>query len=391
MRRVLAAAALLGIAACLPHAIDPGIAPAVEVRYRWGDPPSEAGRRLLAALPGSRWDPGLLAAARELAASASAPDARLSPRAAAAATARAGFPGDARFVALRTGGAFPDTLVRDARAAHPPDTALDVGLASRASGDGTVLWILAFAAHRGEIDPMPRDLGLDAVLPVRVEVPGDPRLALVVAPPDGRVRSLPIAGRVTRQVDAFHTPGAYRFEVVEVDRARVAFVFEVFVEVAPPPPPALPGPPDPPDPVAAVEALYRALDGWRIAAGLPPLARFPPFEALAREHAALMASSGVVDHVIPRVTEGVAARARAGFHPGAEHHEDLAAAYSAEEALDLVWLSPGHRLGLLCATCTHVAIGTALEPVRAGTPRLFVTWELLAFPHGPPKAVARPR
>jgi hypothetical protein len=216
-------------------------------------------------------------------------------------------------------------------------------------------------------------------------------LVLVVATPDGPVRSYPLANRVTRQVDAFHVPGGYRLEVVEVDRARVDFVFEVFVEGGPPPPLPLPGPPDPPDPVAAAEALYRALDDRRTGAGLPPLVRFTAFEPLAREHAAFMAASGSVAHVIPGQTGGVAARARAAFHPGAEHHEALAAATTAEDALDLVWLSPGHRLALLCGSCTHVAIGTALEPVTGRPPRLFVTWEILAFTEGMPRAIERPR
>lgn len=386
---VLLAGALVGQLAC--HRAPPvdGVREVPEVRYRWGEPATEAGRQLLAVVPQARWDPGLVAAARELAAAMSSPEARLAPRAQVAATARAGFPGDARFTVIRNEGEFPYELVHDVESVVPRDTTLDVGLASRASGDGNVQWILGFAEHHGELDPMPRDLGLDAVLPVHVDVPDPAELVLVVAAPDGQARSYPLANRVTRQVDVFHLPGGYRLEVVDVGRARVDFVFEVFVEDGPPPLPPLPGRPDPPDPMAATEALYEALAERRAGAGLPPLARFPAFEPLAREHAAFMAAAGDVSHVLPDLTDGVAARARKAFHPGAEHHEALAAATTAEDALDLVWLSPGHRLVLLCASCTHVAIGTALEPATGRPPRLFVTWELVAFPEGTPRAIER--
>ncbi|MBN1337650.1 MAG: hypothetical protein JXB39_16985 [Deltaproteobacteria bacterium] len=379
--------------ACLPHG-HPRVGPeVVEVRYRWSPPTTGSGARLLEVLPGSHWDQGLLAAARELAAGFDTPGSRISPRALAAATARAGFPGDARFAVIENEGAFPDPLVRSAKEAFGAKAALDVGLASRVSSDGTTLWILGFSPHYGEIDPMPRDLGLDAVLPVCVDVPGAADLSLVVASPEGPVRSFPFANRVTRQVDAFHVPGGHRLEVVEAvpGGARVDFVFEVFVEVGPPPPEPLPGPARTPDPTKATEALYRALEERRSTARLPSLVRFPAFEPLAREHSALMAAAGIVDHALPSLTEGVAARARAAFHPGARHHEDLAAAFSAEDAADLVWLSPGHRANLLCEPCTHVAIGTALEPSTDAPPRLFVTWEILEFPEGPPRPVARPR
>ena len=81
-----------------------------------------------------------------------------------------------------------------------------------------------------------------------------------------------------------------------------------------------------------------------------------------------MASSGILGHVIPGVSDGVGARAWEDFHPRAQHYEDLAAAFSAEEALELVWGSPGHRRNLLCESCTHASIGVALEPVVSGAP-----------------------
>ena len=62
----------------------------------------------------------------------------------------------------------------------------------------------------------------------------------------------------------------------------------------------------------------------------------------------------------------------------------VAAAPSAGEAVQIAVDSPGHLQSFLCAPCTHVSIGAALEPVLNGSPRLFVTWELLEFPEGEP-------
>jgi uncharacterized protein YkwD len=117
--------------------------------------------------------------------------------------------------------------------------------------------------------------------------------------------------------------------------------------------------------------------------------RFFPFEPLAREHAALMASSGVVDHRIAGLTPGVAARIAERFHPGARTFENLAAAPNWQQALDMVRLSPGHLANLFCEECTHASIGVALEPITDRIPRLFVVWELLEFPEGAPQPRAR--
>jgi hypothetical protein len=360
-----------------------------QVRYRVGEPQDEAGRWLLDQLPKARWDPALLAATRELSGAAIDPAARLTPSAAQLATARAGFPGDARFARLYNGGALPRALVEDARAAMGDAPGLDVALASRRFADGTVLWVLGVAPHWGEVDPFPRDLALDQPLAVQVELSSSRDLQLFVAPPTGPVTSLGMSSGVARWVDLFHVPGIYLLEVVDVgrDRSRVVFDMAVFVEQEPPPMLPLPTGVATPHVVEATAWLYQALNEHRRAAGLAPVERFEPFEPLAREHAALMASSGVLAHVIPGVAEGVGERAWSTFHPRAEHYENLAAAFSAEEALELVWSSPGHRRNLLCEHCTHASIGVALEPAIGGPARLYVTWELLAFPAGVPVAL----
>jgi hypothetical protein len=390
----LTLALLLGLTCSCRHRAPASLAerPA-QVRYRHGEPNSEAGVWLLERIEGARWDPALLAAARELSAGAADPGARLTPEAVRIATGRAGFPGDARFARLYNGGAHPEALLHDAMAAQGDAPSLDVALASRRYADGTVLWIMGVAPHWGEVDPYPRDLALDDSLALQVDVPGARELQLIVAPPHGLVQRMGISSGVARWVDLFHLPGEYRLEVVDVgrDRSRVVFDMAVFVEHEVPPRVLLPVGIPTPDPYSATEWLYQALDQRRVDAGLAPVQRFEPFEPLAREHAAYMASSGVLAHVIPGVTPGVGARAWDEFHPRAQHYEDLAAAYSPEEALALVWASPGHRNNLLCEHCTHASIGVALEPSVSSPPRLFVTWELLAFPEGTPVELPQTR
>jgi uncharacterized protein YkwD len=171
---------------------------------------------------------------------------------------------------------------------------------------------------------------------------------------------------------------------------QVVLKWSVFVDSTPPEVPRLQrGSLENPNPAEATQALYRALNDMRSAAGLPPVERFFPFEPLAREHAALMASSGIVDHRIAGLTPGVAARIAERFHPGARTFENLAAAPNWQQALDMVRLSPGHLANLFCEECTHASIGVALEPITDRIPRLFVVWELLEFPEGAPQPRAR--
>lgn len=386
-RTFAAAALLLTWAGCHHRPGRVEDARPAQVRYRQGEPADGGGVWLLEQLSDARWDPALLAATRELSGAATDPAARLTPTATQLATARAGFPGDARFARLYNGGAFPSELLADAAAARAGAPSLDVALASRRFADGTVLWVLGVAPHWGEVDPYHRDLALDEPLAIQVDVPGSRELELIVAPPTGPVSTLSMSSGVARWVDLFHLPGTYLLEVVDTDRdrSRVVFDMAVFVDQAPPPMQPLPTGIQTPDPIAATSWLYQALNDRRADAGLPPLQRFEPFEALAREHSALMASSGVLAHVIPDLAPGVGALAWDRFHPRAQHYEDLAAAFTASEALDLVWGSPGHRRNLLCEPCTHASIGVALEPSISGPPRLFVTWELLAFPAGEPQ------
>ena len=370
-----------------------------EVRFR-PDPTAASAEAawLLDRVPGATWDRGLAHAVRLLTAAATDRGARLTPAAMADARSAAGYPGNARFARELTGGAWPERLARELEiAALSRPQPVDVALARRTYGDDTTLWIGAIAHRPALLDPIPRDLDLDEMVPVAIEVldPGGgdvlgrvPQPVLFVAPPAGPVIAHELSTERALWVDDFHLPGTYRLEVVaRSDRdTQVVLWWTHHVEGSPAPPVTLPRAVDGPrDPIGATDALYGAVNDLRREAGLRPLERFLPFESLAREHAAWMAAHATVAHRIEGVTGGVAARAAASWHPRARHREDLAAAATWQDALDMVSLSPGHLRNLLCESCSHLSVGVALEPVIARPPRLFVVLEVLEFPEGVPR------
>jgi hypothetical protein len=365
-----------------------------EVRYRPGEPSDDAERTLVASVPRGRWDEGLAAAASELLSLSTDPAVALDPHAQALALARAGFPAQARFTRFWNGGAYPSEvdamLAADIALAAENDESIDVALARRTWADGTALWVIGWARHVASIDPIPRALAIDAPLALRVDHPKGGPLRLVLAPPMGAVEELDMTSGVSRWVDRFHVPGAYRLEVLRTEGAvaEVVFLFTLWVDT-PPEEPALLGESMTAvaDPVAAESVLFQRLDALRRARGLGGVQRFDAFLPVIREHSAYMASTGVVAHQIPGVTDGVAARIQGAFHPRPVLHEDVAAAASAASAAALVEDSPAHLQNLLCEACTHAVVGVALEPVLDRAPRLFVTWELIEFPNGPSRPV----
>lgn len=360
---------LLACARPLPDARP--YAPPVTVAFRPEAEREVAGRRV-------RPDAGLRAAAEEIASVATRPDARLTPTAVRHALARAGYPGDAH-VAVADGG---DTLPEALTALLPTGEVADVGVAFRDRPEGGRRWWLFWATRRVEMDPVPRDLALDAGLALRVDGAADPRLW--IGHPDGRAEELRILDGEARWVDRFHVPGEYRLEVV--DRDRIELLFSVWVDQPVPPPAPLPGPAPAPDPAAAAEVLYAELDGLRARAGLPTVRRFPAFEAVAREHARCLDAVGVLAHAHPSCP-GVPAVAARGWWPRAKHHEDVGAADTAAELWERVIDSPAHRANLLCASCTHASVGVV---AGSGHPLVAVI-ELLEFPDGEPAPVVRAR
>ncbi len=375
----------------------------LEVQFRPTPEVTDADAQwLLRQVPKATWDKGLHEATRILIAASRDRRSQLTPAATVTATANAGYPGHAKFFRELTGGGPPLRLSAQLQhAAKQRNQPVDVALARRAFGDGTVLWIGGIAHRPALLDPIPARINLDQRLPISIEVIDKsspdalgriPDPILFITSPHGVVQTYALHPERARWIDDFHLPGRYLLEVVArgTRNTQVVLKWAIFVDQDPQALSNLGPPPDiAPNPIEATQALYQALNSMRAEAGLGPIKRFKEFEPLAREHAALMASTGVVSHQISGISPGVASKASQQFHPGAKHYENLAAAPNWKEAFDIVRLSPGHLANLMCDTCTHASIGVALEPVTDRTPRIFVVWELLEFPHGPPVAVPK--
>lgn len=336
------------------------------VALRPGDPLPALG-------PDARVDRGLRAATEELAAAATTPNARLTPSATRIALARAGYPGNARFLVGQGGAELPAALLE----ALPRGQPVDVGWAFRELPDKTRWWVVGWAPRHLSLDPLPRDLALGQGVAIRVD--GATRPRLLVVEPAGKVRELGLHDGVARWVAGLDAPGEYRVEVVDED--RVELLFSLFVGSHPPNARPLPGPAPVPDLAADLSVLYGALDRFRADAGLPPLARFADFEPHARAHAACLAAAGVVAHDTPSCP-GVPELAKRTHFPRARHIEDVAAGDTTEEAWERVLASPGHVQNLLCTACTAVSIGGVVDSGRA-----YIVWEMLELPEGLPRPI----
>ena len=167
------------------------------IGYRPVDPPNADAKWMVEAVTGAQWDEALAGAAAELIATLRDPERMMSPRAMATATARSGFPGAARFAKTMTAGGHPGKMV-NAILTTSLGMPVDVGLAKRRFADGQVLWVVAWAPHLADMDPIPRTVPLDSSVTLRIDQRSKGDARLFVAPPDGPVKELSISTGVAR-------------------------------------------------------------------------------------------------------------------------------------------------------------------------------------------------
>ena len=335
-------------------------------------------------------DLGLKKAAEELLASLRKPTLFLTQSAVQLATTRNGYPGQARFAKILNTGNFPDEII-DMIDKDVQGRPFHYTIVRRTYGTGMNLWLVGWAPQIIYVDPVKRDISLDGSIGLRISGNSN-QSTLLLTNPEQDVEVMPLLPEAYRILRKFSIPGAYRFEVITENPSQniqeVALLFSVYVDEKPPPPERLLSRnKEVQNPFEAEDWMLEQLNTLRMQKGLQPLQDFKLFVPLARSHSAWMAAEGVIAHHISGVTKGVDYHAEMLAHPRARHYENVAAAYTVQEAWHLAINSPGHLQVFLCNTCTHVSIGASVEPVIDGQPRLFFTWEVLEFPQGEPKKI----
>jgi len=242
--------------------------------------------------------------------------------------------------------------------------------------------IIALGEHYVETEPFPHSLVRGAPVELRGRALAPFRTSNVMAStPSGSVENL----RVVRDRESFRVAlpcskkGQYRIEIVGEDSAgpKVLANFPIWCGV---PPELGPVPSDPEsEELAGPEArtaeaieqqCLRLLNADRARNALPALTWDSNLARVARAHAADMKKYDFVGHVSPR---GGDILDRLGSPRGATMVlENVARAYSAEEA-ERSWMgSPGHRANILSYWVTHVGIGVVLGRQLPDARELFI-------------------
>jgi uncharacterized protein YkwD len=238
------------------------------------------------------------------------------------------------------------------------------------------------ALQRVEVEmlPVPRRLpaGGSAMLAGRLRGRlGSP--AVLVAPPAGEVRELPVRASGDSFQSSFRCDGGagrYQVEVTAVGGAGKTVVanFPLYCEVAPP----TSGPricirgPECDDPRRAEELLLEAVNHDRERLGLRPVVWDEPLARVARGYSAEMADRQLVDHVSPR-SGNAADRVRRSGARAMVVLENVARANSVADAQRSFMSSPGHRANVLDRTVTRLGAGVVIRRERGGIPSLYVT------------------
>jgi uncharacterized protein YkwD len=250
------------------------------------------------------------------------------------------------------------------------------------------------------LDPVPRQLRINASAIVSGRVLGNYRQPEIFINPPGRPASAGSAGSggaqvheapVTRQGMRFAGPircdtqGRYQIEIVAQGAfgPTVLANFPLFCEVAAPTQLVAAQAPrretawrDANDAEAQVREL---INHDRAAAGLPPLAADPQLEAVARAHSRDMHDHHFVGHVSPTTGSPSDRVRRAGLPTPRLLLENVAMGSSPGEVEQSLLDSPAHRANLLSPGVDRVGVGAAVNESEGGR-ELFVTQLFARFP-----------
>jgi uncharacterized protein YkwD len=256
---------------------------------------------------------------------------------------------------------------------------LGVGLARR-DADGTAAIVLALQRSAVSTLPIPRGVAsqgevvIDAVLDPRFHDP-----EVFVTTPSGDTRQVDVRsgrpGGFVAQVACHAHDGRQQIEITASGASGATVLANFPVWCAAEPPRALPVRRASHEaietPQRAEQALLAAIDRDRAAAGLPALRRDGEVAAVARGHADEMRRLRAVAHV-SAATGSAADRVAAAGIATRLVLENVAHAYSVEQAHRALMDSPGHRANILSVAATDVGIGVAFGEDAAGRRELFI-------------------
>jgi hypothetical protein len=248
-------------------------------------------------------------------------------------------------------------------------------------GDGGDILAVVATRRLVHLEPFPSRPapGADLVLSGRLAA-GSDRPRVLVTPPDGSPRGLPlvVAGASFHAAVTLGEPGAYRVEVMVDGPAgpEAAAILPLYAGVPPPSRPlvALAPEPDEPAPRGTSCALLRLLARTRRQADLAPLRFDPRLARIATERAERMRAEGLVGHHSPSAGDLTDAFRAFGL-ASSRVAENVGRGGSAARVHENFLGSPAHRATLLDPAMTHVGVGVAVISLE---PPSFVAVEVLA-------------
>ena len=236
--------------------------------------------------------------------------------------------------------------------------------------------LVALLENRVDLEPMPRRLAMGQQVSLRFRAASSHHgIQLVVTPPDGKTVTTPLAGEGLLSAPlACRRRGVYQVEVTGEGQfgPEVLANFPVYCDQ------------DPPVRVtyAAVRPLgddseqlerelFEGTNRVRRKTRLPQLRREQRLTAVARKHSRDMRDNRFVGHVSPTTGRPID-RLRAAGVLHLVVRENVAQAYSTEEALRELLNSPAHRENILSRDVTEMGIGIVVDR-RASTAVMLVT------------------
>lgn len=252
--------------------------------------------------------------------------------------------------------------------------------AAAAAGD-EIHVVVALQETALELEPVPRAMPRGGRTPLKGRLlPPYRKPEGFVTGPNGQVTKLHLDGDASRFLGTFHCgpdKGRYQIELTGDDRygATVLANFPVYCGVPAPTtlaPSVARAESRFTDAASAEARLVELVNADRARAGLPALEVDARLRDVARAHSADMQAHGFVGHVSPVTGSARDRVVKAGIDAQLVA-ENVARAYTPEEAQRGFMESPGHRANVLSREVTHVGVGVVAQDTTGGGKELLVT------------------